>query len=231
MSARRLALSVSAPAQAERRLTRRPCRPAGSSDHPLVPLYSVGVLAWIAWVQKNWARQCKRLAFHWSSEDFEEEERARLGFQGPMRMGFYTPEGYWVGKDDVLFSPHGFWERRNAPMFRAHERLMRTMASYSVIVLVIGCLAVLTVSMLVFRSFLMAAFYAAYALPESVRGEKGAKMGATLSGVMLSLFVSATNKMYSDMATKLNEWENHRTPTDYEDALIIKNMLFKFINS
>jgi hypothetical protein len=105
------------------------------------------------------------------------------------------------------------------------------MASYSLIVIVIGCLAVLTIAMLAFRSFLMASFYAAATLPESIRGEKGAKMGATLGGVMLSLFVSVTNQIYSDMATRLNHWENHRTPTDYEDSLIIKNMLFKFINS
>ena len=54
---------------------------AGSSDHPLVPLYSVCVLCWISWTMKNWTRQCKRLAFHWHVEDFEEEERERLGFK------------------------------------------------------------------------------------------------------------------------------------------------------
>jgi hypothetical protein len=67
----------------------------------MVPLYSVCVLAWIAWLQKNWTRQCKRLAFHWNSEDFEEEERARLGFEGPIAEGFYTPEGYWIDRKQV----------------------------------------------------------------------------------------------------------------------------------
>jgi len=156
----------------------------------------------------------------------------RLGWQGDDADGFYTDDGHWVDRSDVADAPAGFWaERPQKPRFYVWQRLLRLLASYSAILLVIAMLAVLTVAMLAFRSFLMAAFFAAASLPESVRGENGAKLGATIGGVLLSLFVSLTNKVYSDMATRLNEWENHRTPTEYEDALILKNMFFKFINS
>jgi hypothetical protein len=29
----------------------------------------------------------------------------------------------------------------------------------------------------------------------------------------------------------LNQWENHRTDTDYENHLILKTFLFQFVNS
>ena len=188
-----------------------------------MPFYSVFVVAWIAWVQKNWTRQCKRLAFHWNAEDFEEEERDRRHFTGDPAFGFYTPEGYWVDTNENS----GTRRKR----FYSTQRMRRVLLSYTCIGVVIGCLAVLTVAMLAFRSILMAAFFTASWLPAGWRGEKGAQVGASLGGVFLSFFVSLTNVGYTKLAIRLNDWENHRTPTDYEDALILKNMFFKFINS
>jgi Calcium-activated chloride channel len=39
------------------------------------------------------------------------------------------------------------------------------------------------------------------------------------------------NTVYGYIAVSLNDWENHRTATQYEDALIGKTFLFQFINS
>jgi hypothetical protein len=36
---------------------------------------------------------------------------------------------------------------------------------------------------------------------------------------------------YGDIATRLNDYENHRTNTLYEDQLIVKHFLFQFVNS
>jgi hypothetical protein len=52
-------------------------------------------------------------------------------------------------------------------------------------------------------------------------------VGGGLNGV----FVAVSNKAYGKLAEKLNQRENHRTPTAYYDALIIKTMFFQFINS
>ena len=37
--------------------------------------------------------------------------------------------------------------------------------------------------------------------------------------------------LYKGLARKLNEWENHRTESDYIDALVIKTFCFQFVNS
>ncbi|KAJ5072502.1 ngep-related [Anaeramoeba ignava] len=39
------------------------------------------------------------------------------------------------------------------------------------------------------------------------------------------------NYLFQKVAPLLNDWENHRTDTDYENALIVKFFLFQFINS
>jgi hypothetical protein len=37
--------------------------------------------------------------------------------------------------------------------------------------------------------------------------------------------------VYNGVAIRMNNWENHRTDTDYEDRLIAKQFSFKFVNS
>jgi hypothetical protein len=39
------------------------------------------------------------------------------------------------------------------------------------------------------------------------------------------------NAVYGDMAITMTERENHRTDTDFEDALIAKLFAFQFVNS
>lgn len=45
------------------------------------------------------------------------------------------------------------------------------------------------------------------------------------------LQIQALNALFGGIAVRLNGWENHRTETEYEDALIGKVFVFKFINS
>lgn len=33
------------------------------------------------------------------------------------------------------------------------------------------------------------------------------------------------------LAKKLTDWENHRTQTEWEDALIVKAFMFQFVNN
>lgn len=39
------------------------------------------------------------------------------------------------------------------------------------------------------------------------------------------------NAIYGSVAIALNDYENHRTDTQYEDALIAKTFIFQFVNS
>ena len=55
--------------------------------------------------------------------------------------------------------------------------------------------------------------------------------GTTLISVIMGLTINILNLLYNGTAQRLNEWENHRTDTEFEDRLISKIFLFQLVNS
>lgn len=55
--------------------------------------------------------------------------------------------------------------------------------------------------------------------------------GPTIANNLNVLWIVVMNTVYTKVATILNDLENHRTDTQYEDALITKTFLFQFFNS
>eukprot|EP00735_Rhodelphis_limneticus_P011190 TRINITY_DN4257_c0_g1::TRINITY_DN4257_c0_g1_i1::g.7946::m.7946 TRINITY_DN4257_c0_g1::TRINITY_DN4257_c0_g1_i1::g.7946 ORF type:complete len:721 (+),score=181.50,sp/Q4V8U5/ANO10_DANRE/29.92/2e-68,Anoctamin/PF04547.7/8.4e-126 TRINITY_DN4257_c0_g1_i1:100-2262(+) len=54
---------------------------------------------------------------------------------------------------------------------------------------------------------------------------------SSLAGVANGVLIPIFNAIYKEIALRLNEWENYRTDTEFEDALIAKVFLFQFCNS
>ena len=59
----------------------------------------------------------------------------------------------------------------------------------------------------------------------------GFNWGVSLLGIAQALLIIIFGNIFIGTARSLNDAENHRTETDYEDALISKTFLFSFINS
>lgn len=59
----------------------------------------------------------------------------------------------------------------------------------------------------------------------------GTQVGGIIGSILLAIQVQVLNYYYGDLALKLNDYENHRTDTQYEDSLIVKTFLFQFVNS
>jgi anoctamin-10/anoctamin-7 len=55
--------------------------------------------------------------------------------------------------------------------------------------------------------------------------------GLIITSVINAVQIQVLNFVYALVANQLNNWENHRTQSDWENALIAKTFLFKFINS
>lgn len=51
-----------------------------------------------------------------------------------------------------------------------------------------------------------------------------------LPSVAYAISIPLINSFYKGISIQLNDWENHRTQTEYEDVLIIKLFLFEFFN-
>lgn len=56
-------------------------------------------------------------------------------------------------------------------------------------------------------------------------------LGSTIVGLINAVQIQVLNALYTTVAVKLTDYENHRTDTEYEDALIGKTFAFTFINS
>ena len=50
---------------------------------------------------------------------------------------------------------------------------------------------------------------------------------AGLNTVLIQVF----SVLYEAIAVGMNDWENHRTETQYQDQLILKNFVFQFVNN
>ena len=53
----------------------------------------------------------------------------------------------------------------------------------------------------------------------------------TLSAVCNTVIILTFGNLYKAIASALNDWENHRTQVQYEDAHITKTFMFDFVNN
>ncbi len=58
-------------------------------------------------------------------------------------------------------------------------------------------------------------------------GSLALQAAGVLGGALMSLTIQVTNRLYRAVALVLTDWENHRTETQYEDALILKTFTFQ----
>mmetsp|Transcript_102855 Transcript_102855/g.160464 ORF Transcript_102855/g.160464 Transcript_102855/m.160464 type:complete len:777 (+) Transcript_102855:320-2650(+) len=63
-------------------------------------------------------------------------------------------------------------------------------------------------------------------LPDNVRSNR-----IIIFQIGLAILVEITNSVFTTVAERLTDMENHRTQTEYERHLLIKVMVFKFVNS
>jgi hypothetical protein len=62
-------------------------------------------------------------------------------------------------------------------------------------------------------------------LPERIRSNR-----IIIFQMGFAIVVEVTNNVFSSIAAKLNDWENHRTQSEYDRHLLVKVMVFKFFN-
>lgn len=56
-------------------------------------------------------------------------------------------------------------------------------------------------------------------------------IASLVASILNTLFITLFNHIYRVVGVRLTDWENHRTDTEYENALIEKNFAFQLVNS
>jgi ABC-type Fe3+-siderophore transport system permease subunit len=59
----------------------------------------------------------------------------------------------------------------------------------------------------------------------------GEDSGAHVAGLIMTAQIIILNKLFSTVGKKLTQWENHRTNTEFDNALVMKTFWFQFVNS
>jgi threonine/homoserine/homoserine lactone efflux protein len=156
---------------------------------------------WSALFIEFWKRNENITAMEWGMEGFEENEQVRPQFNGTK-----------------IRSPiHGHPQLH----FSRYERFKRSMFSQTVITgLVMIVIAVIAVI-----------FAIRIAISDTGANIGGIDLGGIISSILIALQIQFLNGFFGEVALKLNNYENHRTDTEYEDSLIAKTFCFQFVNS
>ncbi|EDO33029.1 predicted protein, partial [Nematostella vectensis] len=177
---------------------------SNAHDQTKNTVFAVLNLLWATIFLEAWKRRCSEMSFKWGTlKGGIEVEEPRPNYWGPLRISPIT------GHQEQYYSPL--------------KRKLKTYGiSYPIVLL---CMKVATVVMLLYFKL---QFY---------MEEKYGKDDSIIATVLLmipsvsySVMIAVLNNIYHRIALWLTEWENHRLESSYNNHLIVKLVLFYFVN-
>lgn len=170
---------------------------------PIIPYFAVSIAIWSTLVLEYWKRKEKTKAMKWGMVGFEADEQARPEFEGESGQHPVT------GREPYQFFPREKFRFRIAVSVAVMTIL---------IVIVLGVVAGIFILRIVL-----------------VRVKELVVLDIQTAVIIVSLInaiqIQVFNIIYGYVAVLLTSYENHRTDTEYEDALIAKTFIFQFVNS
>ena len=175
------------------------------TEVPEVSFYAIFVVLWGTFMLSFWKRSEARHALRWGTSNFERTEVVRPEF---------------VPSHIVPSPVTGI----SQPYYSYRSFLMRLIVSISIVAISIGVVISTIASIFVFKVFI--------SLPTSTNATGLNQTTSTYVGLIINaVVIIILGKIYRKIALMLTHWENHRTETHFEDALIAKSFVFTFCNS
>ena len=171
---------------------------------PELPVFAVVVALWATVALEMWKRKEAEVAFRWGMSDYERQEEVRPEYRADKRCK--VARDAVTAKDTIYFPPAA----------RARTQVLSLSITLTLVVMVCGAAS----GVVVFRLYLQRA---QAVLPAVLVSPCAAAVNVAQMGLM--------GWVYRVLAVRLNDMENHRTTTQYEDSLIVKMFLFQFINN
>eukprot|EP00794_Sanderia_malayensis_P019137 gene19137-21054_t len=171
--------------------------------------FAVLNLIWATVFLEIWKRNCSVITFQWgrlgtNRDESRLTEQPRAEFKGIKRISPITglPEPYY-----------STWKRR-VKMYCVSFPLL------------LFCLQFAILGMWLYLDFQQM-------LARKYKNEAGFFINAIkrIPSMLYAVAIFVLNNVYSRIATKLNDWENHRLSSSYNNSLIVKLVLFHSVNS
>ncbi|XP_072898031.1 anoctamin-7-like [Hemitrygon akajei] len=172
-------------------------------DNDATPWFGLIVCLWGTIFLELWKRINAKLVYGWDVENFENDE--------PTRPEFYGTSPDPVTGDDEPYYP---------------GTLRRTKMLLSLLVGMLMVFAVISsvVAVVIYKTWIRIRVKTSNSFVSFLLTTVGASFLNVVSIIILG-------KLYHIIAVKMTDWENYRTQTNYNDALILKLFAFHFANS
>lgn len=176
-------------------------------DNNVTPWYSVVICLWGTLFLEMWKRRSSVLTYQWHVSQFESNELIRPQFWGVTQQDPVTGE--------------------TAVHYSLHKRIGKYVVSFSVFLLMICIVLIISAAMIVYR-IVLGVDYCSTGIWSNTTCTVVTSLCGTVANAVAIMILG---KVYTILAYKLTDWENHKTETSYKDALIIKLFAFLFANS
>lgn len=174
------------------------------TESVLLPYFAAIVAIWTTLFNEGWKKKQSLTSMEWGVQGFEDAEQDRVEFVGEMSTSPIN------GSPEMYFSP-------------------KNRVKGDAIIIVVSIVFVV----IVFAQVSLTA-YLDILLNDTVIDElsfQGKNCIALIIGVIISTFQLVLDRIYEKVAFLLNDLQNHRTDTQYEDSLVGKIFSFRFLNS
>jgi anoctamin-10/anoctamin-7 len=165
--------------------------------------YGLFITLWCTFFSEAWKRNQIMYAMKWGTLGFTSDDEQ----ERPEYKGTHIEHSPITGKPGVWFS--------NSERYRFVVQSMGAISGMVLAVVIVLC------GIFGFR----------YWATQRSGDESVEAFGPIAASVANALQIQVLGTLYKTVAEKMNERENHRTDSEYENALIAKQFLFQFCNS
>ncbi|XP_069129746.1 anoctamin-4-like isoform X3 [Argopecten irradians] len=177
-----------------------------SFDNEVTPYFALIICLWGTLFLELWKQKSARCAYLWDVQEFEANE--------PDRPEFFST----TFKEDPVTNTKEMY-------FPSRRQNIRYLISFSTLMFMILIVLTSVVSIIIYRVITSVDYC------PNMDSTSCLLATTVVSSVLNTVSILILGKIYDYLAVKLTDWENHRTQTMYDDALIIKLFAFQFANN
>lgn len=188
---------------------------ASDSHAKLIIVFAIFMAGWSTLFLESWKRKQVVYALRWGTHGFEDIEQERLEFaENTIANG---------GLNEEIVSP----VTGKKILYYPDSKRRRLMAKSQTIIVGLAAFVIAIVVAIIFIKIKMVGIWAEYVTIPGINMNCGSFIASAANAIAILVMGEAFN----DLARSMTDAENHRTETNYEDALISKSFFFNFINS
>lgn len=177
-----------------------------SFDNDITPYFALIICLWGTIFTEVWKRKSAELSHQWDVANYETLEPNRPEFHGSKQYE----------------DPISHQKLRYYPIW---NRIIKFFFSGSVVIFMVCLVATSVMGVIVYRVIISINYC-------SNLTEMNCFMLTTIvSSILNAISILLLGIAYTRLAYRLTSWENHRTQSSFDDALVIKLFAFHFVNS